>query len=334
MDKQLVINVKTVLFIAALILGSLLIVKILPIIILLYTALLSAIVLEPMIQYFSRQIVFNKPLSRLSSVLLTYSLMVLVLIGVVALIIPILVTQLQLLAEVDVPMLGKTLGEVFDNFSFNINTYLDNIGSLTASVFSVFSGVFTVLLGIAFSIYISMEWPDIKARLKKLPLGIYRSDVTHSVEEVEQSLGSWAKGQIILMLSVGSATTLGLVLLGGGSYALALGLLAGLLEFVPFVGPIVTAVIAVIIYYPTSPVLALAVVALFIVIQQLESNLLVPKVMQKVSGFNPLIILIAVTLGQNLFGIIGVLVAVPTFMIGSIVFKHFSPYIFPANESE
>ncbi len=334
MDKQLVINVKTVLFIAALILGSLLFVKIFPIIILLYTALLSAIVLEPLIQYFSRQIVFNRPLSRLTSVLITYSLMVLVLVGVFALIIPGLVTQLQLLGDVEIPRLNKTLGEVFNGFSFNINTYFDNIGSLTASVFSVFSGVFTVLLGIAFSIYISMEWLAIKKRIKKLPLGKYGADINHSVEEVELSLGSWAKGQIILMLSVGGTTTAGLVLLGGGSYAIALGLLAGLLEFVPFVGPIVTAVIAVIIYYPTSPVLALAVVAFFVVIQQLESNLLVPKVMQKVSGFNPLIILIAVTLGQNLLGIIGVLIAVPTFMIGSIVLKHFTPYIFPANESE
>jgi len=334
MDKQLVINIKTVLFIAALIVGSLLLVKIFPFLVLIYTALLSAIVLEPIIQYLSRQIVFNKPLSRITSILITYVSAALVLLGVTALIVPDLVSQLQLLGEVTIPRVNQTLGEIFNSFSFNADTYFNNLGSLTASVLGVFSGVFTALLGVAFSIYISMELPGIKRSLKRLPLGKYKEDVVQAIEDIELSIASWAKGQVILMLSVGSATTAGLLLLGGGSYALALGLLAGLLEFVPIAGPILTAIVAVIIYYPTSPVLAVAVIALFVVIQQLESNLLVPKVMQRVSGFNPLIILIAVTLGQQLLGVIGVLIAVPTFMIGSILAKRFAHYILPAIESE
>lgn len=332
MEKQLVINIKTVLFIAGLILAGFFLYRVFPLILLIYTALLAALVLEPSVQYFSKQILFNRPLNRVTAVLISYFLLVLVLVGIFALILPGLVSQLQLLMLVKLPYLDQTIGQfLFGNSSVELSSYFGNVVQLTASVFE---GFLTIFLGIAISIYLSMQWLDIKSHISRLPLGKYRNAILGAIDDIEASLGGWAKGQIILMLVVGLSTTVGLLLLGGGTYAIALGLLAGLLEFIPLVGPIVTAIIAVVIYYPTSPILAGAVVALFVIIQQLESNLLVPKVMQRISGFNPLLILLAVTLGQHFYGAVGVLIAVPTFMIGVILFHRLSPYFLSAKESE
>ena len=72
-----------------------------------------------------------------------------------------------------------------------------------------------------------------------------------------------------------------------------------------------------------SPVKALLIIFVFTIIQQIEGNILVPKVMQRVSGFSPIVILIALLVGSNLFGIIGAVVAVPVLMVGAIVVKNF-----------
>ena len=90
---------------------------------------------------------------------------------------------------------------------------------------------------------------------------------------------------------------------------------------VPTFGPIISAIIAGVVALSDSPIKAVGVIALFIVIQQLENNILVPKIMQKVTGFSPLIILIALLVGGKLFGIIGTLISVPSIIIGAVILK-------------
>ena len=166
-----------------------------------------------------------------------------------------------------------------------------------------------------------------------MPIGNYKREIEDSLSDIEDSLGNWAKGQLILMIVVGVTSTIGLVIIGGGQYAASLGLLSGLLEFVPMVGPIATAFLAFFIYLPISPVKALAVVGLFVLIQQLESNILVPKVMQKISGFSPLTVLVAIFIGSEFYGVVGALIVLPTFMIGAILLSKFSKYL-SIHESE
>jgi predicted PurR-regulated permease PerM len=111
------------------------------------------------------------------------------------------------------------------------------------------------------------------------------------------------------------------LLIVGVQFPLALALLAGIFEIVPIIGPIISAVVAALVAVIDSPIKALLIVGVFSLIQQLEGNLLVPKVMQKVSGFSPIVILIALLIGSNLFGLIGAVVAVPVLMIGAIIVK-------------
>ncbi|HHH14267.1 MAG TPA: AI-2E family transporter, partial [candidate division WWE3 bacterium] len=114
---------------------------------------------------------------------------------------------------------------------------------------------------------------------------------------------------------------IGLVALGV-NYALSLALIAGILEIVPIIGPIIATIPALIVGFAVSPIKGLGVLGLYILIQQLENNLIVPKVMQKAVGFNPLITMTAILIGGSLFGVLGALLSIPVTIIIVILFKH------------
>ena len=125
------------------------------------------------------------------------------------------------------------------------------------------------------------------------------------------------------MLLIGIVTYFGLLLLGV-PYPLALAVIAGLLEVIPILGPIISVIPAVIVAWSlVSPISAVGVIGLYILIQQLESNLIVPKVMQKVIGFNPLVTLIGFMIGAKLLGLTGAILAIPL----TIIFIEVSKYI-------
>jgi predicted PurR-regulated permease PerM len=135
-------------------------------------------------------------------------------------------------------------------------------------------------------------------------------------------MGAWLKGQLILCIIVGLAIFIGLSILGV-KYALVLGLIAGFLEIIPYVGPWTSAALAAFIALGQSPMLALFTLILFIVIQETNSNLLVPKIMQKAVGLNPIISILAIIIGAELAGFLGVLFAIPIASALSILLQDF-----------
>jgi predicted PurR-regulated permease PerM len=330
MDNQTKQTIKIMLVVTAFVLTGLLLFKLISLIVLLYTAFLLSLILEPMVRFFSSKVFLNKLISRSTAVVMTYLVFVISVAGIFLLIIPQAVSQLSLLGDVVMPIVNLPVKDIFGALSLDLSRFYPDVFSFTASFVSKF---FYLLFGLAASAYISIEWPDIKRRLLRLPIGNYKREIEDSLSDIEDSLGNWAKGQLILMIVVGVTSTIGLVIIGGGQYAASLGLLSGLLEFVPMVGPIATAFLAFFIYLPISPVKALAVVGLFVLIQQLESNILVPKVMQKISGFSPLTVLVAIFIGSEFYGVVGALIVLPTFMIGAILLSKFSKYL-SIHESE
>ena len=126
--------------------------------------------------------------------------------------------------------------------------------------------------------------------------------------------------QVVLSLTIGVITWLALTILGI-PFALPLAILAGFLEIIPTLGPIIAAIPATIVALAISPVMALSVIAVYIVIQLTENNFLVPKIMQKAVGLNPVVIIIAILVGSNLFGVIGALLSIPFVSAAIIVFR-------------
>lgn len=135
---------------------------------------------------------------------------------------------------------------------------------------------------------------------------------------IEDKLGAWLRGQLALSLIISLLVYVVLFAIGV-PYALPLAVLAGILEVVPVIGPIISAIPSVIVAYLISPVMALVVVIAFFVIQQLENNFIVPQVMKRAVGLNPLIIILAVSIGGKLLGIAGALLAVPITVVIQII---------------
>jgi predicted PurR-regulated permease PerM len=155
------------------------------------------------------------------------------------------------------------------------------------------------------------------------------------LEKIQKKMGLWILGQIILSFSIFILTLIGLVVVGlifkgeGSSpilsNALLLALLAGLLEVMPYIGPFLSAVPAVIIAFIFSPPLAFFVTILYLVIQKTEGYILVPKVMEKTVGTSPLVVLVALLIGFKLYGVVGLLIAVPLSSAITVAINEFWP---------
>lgn len=216
---------------------------------------------------------------------------------------------------------GAVGGSAIQNERF-FSTLSQEVSRFSASIFkitlSIFSGVLSFVTVAVLTFYLLLDEKNLKLRLKENLPAAYSERVLNIIYRAQQKLGAWVRGQLVLSLIVGTLYFVGLWILNV-DFPLALGLIGGLLEVVPVFGVIIAAVPAVLIALTASPVLALAVIALFFIVQQLENHVIVPKVMQRAVGVSPLVILIALLVGGRLQGIIGILLAVPIVVVGQIV---------------
>jgi predicted PurR-regulated permease PerM len=200
------------------------------------------------------------------------------------------------------------------------------IGKLPAQILkfgiSVFSNALSIVTILTFAFYILLA----REKLGEQLLGLFGEKKAKQIEffvtEMEKKLGGWARGQLILMFLVGLTTYIGLKLLGL-PFTLPLALLAGLLEIVPILGPILAAVPAVIVGLSISPLTALAAAALALLIQQIESSVFVPKIMEKSLGLSPMITLLAIFVGLKVASIPGALLSIPVVITLQIAGKEF-----------
>jgi predicted PurR-regulated permease PerM len=140
----------------------------------------------------------------------------------------------------------------------------------------------------------------------------WRSDVWRILRIINGVLSSYIRGQLLLALAVGVASTIGLALVGA-PYAFLLGLISGLTEIVPVIGPIVGAIPGLILaaFHPEGWVMVLKVLAVYVVVQQLENHLLVPKIQGDSVKLHPAIIMVALVIGSQVAGLWGLIIAVP-----------------------
>ncbi len=184
----------------------------------------------------------------------------------------------------------------------------DQIVQAGATAAHTLFSFFTVFV-LAF--YWLVERPSIKrAILRAVPVRRARG-VNTVWMEVEEKLGGWVRGQLLLMLAIGLMATGGYVVLGLPN-AILLGVTAGLFEIVPMIGPFLAFAPAVLVALAAiDPTRALAVVGYALVIQQIESNILVPRVMGRTVGVSPLTVLLGILIGGALAGLPGAFLAVP-----------------------
>lgn len=192
-----------------------------------------------------------------------------------------------------------------------------NILSVTAAAVS---NLLIILTTLVLTFYLLLDWENLKKSFVGLLNTRAQGRVQAIIDSMENRLGGWLRGQVVLMLVVGFMVYLGLFALGI-EFALPLALIAGVLEIVPVVGPIVSAIPALVVGFGTSFWLGVWVLALYIIVQQLENHLIVPNVMGRAVGFSPLATLLFIFAGGQLFGIGGALLAIPAALFLSIIIK-------------
>lgn len=322
MTSEIRITTKTILTAVLVVFGIWLAIQLRAILLILFASLILALGLTPLVDWLTK-----KRVPRGLAVFLVTIFLCLFFVGLGAVGISPLIDQTQKLIQ-KLPQFLDTLAqspnapEFLRGFNQALAEQLSDVSrNILRATWGAFSGALTVVSVLFLTFYLLLDLENFKKLLLSFLSKADHRAAKDIIEEIETKLGVWLRTQFLLMIIVGMMTFLGLWLLRV-DYALPLALIAGLLEMIPTLGPIIAAIPAVIVGFASSSLTGLGVLALAILVQQLENNLIVPKLMQKAVGFNPLLTMIIILVGGRLFGLLGILISVPATLVASILAKH------------
>lgn len=314
MPKTIEISHRTVIFTVLFLVLLKFLVEIWPILVGLFIAVLLMTALNPLVDRLERLRV-----PRAIAIFLVYILLFTGIIGGLSGIIPPLAEQTSTLVN-RLPQMFDEVGGWLESIGITgvdgevIASQLSQLGSIPANLvrftLGLFSNLIAVFAVLVITFYLLLERKNLDKYLLVLFGEGGEKRAKSFVDKLEAKLGGWVRGELTLMLIVGVMTYIGLKLLAI-PFALPLAILAGLLEIVPNIGPTISAIPAVLLGLTISPVTGLAVAALYFLVQQLENGIIVPKVMQRAVGVNPLVTIISLAIGFKLAGALGAVLAVP-----------------------
>jgi len=204
----------------------------------------------------------------------------------------------------------QILTNLASNFTGSAGVATDAAGGIVRTVGGVFHGLVNFVLVLVISFYFAVQEKGIENFLKIIVPAKDEKYVIDLWYRSQHKIGRWMQGQVILGVLVGVLVYLGLVIMGV-QHALLLAIAAAMFELIPVFGPTLAAVPAVLIALTSSVTLGLMVVAFYVIIQQFENHLIYPIVVRKVVGVPPILVIIALLIGVNLAGFMGVILSVP-----------------------
>ena len=299
-------------------------------VLILLTAIVIASAIEPATKWFGR---YKVP--RIPAVLIVYIIVVLLLFGLFYLFIPALLDEASNLfatlpeyvnsININNPLTNAPLispdavpsGVTGTSFSLGqliteLRSAVTNVsGGFLRTLNTIFGGVLSLILIVVFSFYFAVREEGIDDFLRIItPIG-NEEKIISLWKRSQEKIGRWAQGQLVLALIIAVLTYLGLTIFGV-PYALLLAILAAVFELIPIFGPILAAIPAVIIAFVEGGLsLGLMVIGLYLIIQQFENHLIYPLVVKKVIGVPPLLVIIALLIGGQLAGFLGIILSVP-----------------------
>ncbi|TWI57186.1 AI-2E family transporter [Halalkalibacter nanhaiisediminis] len=317
-----------------------------PIAILVQT-LFAPIVLAGVLFYLLRPLVnlLSKWIPRGFSILLLYLSGIALITALVFLIGPELQKQFNSLAR-NMPSFINEIREMFinlqqneyisrfqqgDNFSFDeitsrftdyLNEIVSAIGSNIASFIGFIANVLIILVIIPFVLFYMLKEGEKAPRqvLKYLPKK-QQYEGQRILSDMDVALSSYIQGQIIVSFCVGVLVYIGYLIIGI-DYPLVLALIAMFTNVIPFIGPWIGTFPGVIVGFLDSPLMALWVIIVVVVVQQIESNLISPQIMGRKLDIHPLTIILLLLVASRFAGLLGLLLAVPTYAVGKVIVSH------------
>lgn len=219
------------------------------------------------------------------------------------------------------PEMQKLLDSFLASIRPRIENYLATIGIKAFNfIVTLTNSIFTLILATVLNFYFLIDMENIeKWFMNILPQNI-KDKTLNALKEINVSFKSFLKAQAILCLFVGLADGLGAWILGV-NYALILGIIAGFTEIIPYLGPFLGAIPAIVIALTISPWKALEIAIWYLVVQQIEAHFVVPNVMGKTMGLHPLTVIFSLLVFGKLLGFLGVILAVPIVAVMKIILK-------------
>lgn len=313
------ISFKTIIFTALFVMSLALLWKIRSILILFFISFIFMEAVNPTINKLQKL-----KIPRVLAILLIYILLLAVIFIAFAGIVPILIEQTTGLVN--------TLPNIIQNFTIFGTSAVDLSsqfkileaipGNIAKTALSIFTDLFSMLVIFVITFYFLLERKNFDKYGYAL-LGEEKGNkVLTVIDNLEKRLGSWVNAELLLITVVGILSYIGYLFLGL-KYAVPLAILAGLLEIVPNIGPIVAGILAALVGLTISPLTALLALGWGFLIQQFENNIIVPKVMKETVGLNPIITIFILAIGASLGGIMGAVLAIPIYLTIEVVVKAF-----------
>jgi len=328
------ISIATVLKILLLLLALWALFIIRDIIAIVFITLIITATLSPLIDKMAKNRV-----PRVVSIMLAYVLIIAFFGAVVYFVLPPMITQLKMLAEqlpsyfiyfntfVDNVKEFGIQANLIDGSQQNITAISDFLTNFTNDIFNTtrgfISGFIALLTVLVLTLYLLLDEGGIKKFFVALLPIKQKAQLVNIANKIGLGLGAWLRGQLLLGIIVGVVVYIGLYFLNV-PYALTLAILAGVLEIIPIIGPIISAIPAILIALTMGLPAAVMVAIFYILVQELENKLLVPKVMQHSVGLHPVTIIIVLLIGAKLMGIIGILLAIPITTMIYIILKEWT----------
>jgi predicted PurR-regulated permease PerM len=293
---------------------------------LLYVCMLLAMGLSPLVRWIERQrlwAVGRKRLPRPLAILVIYAAVIGTLTGVGFAIVPPLIQQSQQLVKEFPHLIDRgqerlaSWGLISPDTSYKELLQQSPIGGgdavtlLMSTVWGFIGGLFGMITILLLTFYMLVESQSIFEFFVRLFPRERRRQVASVSALVTIKVSAWLGGQIFLGFVIGATSAIGLGLMGV-PYFFVLALISGIGEMIPMVGPLISAIPAIGVAFTVSPGLALGVAVFFLLQQQFENAVLVPKLMGETVGLSAVTVITALMIGSELFGLAGALLAVPT----------------------
>jgi predicted PurR-regulated permease PerM len=273
---------------------------------------------------------WEKYLPRTLSIVVLYTILILVFIITAALIVPILVSQLtDFLGFVQTELLTRGIsgdnviqqfhdnlemalhGEGIQGFEQLFIQFRGSLGAVYSTTVGFLGGIVAIFTVLISSFYLLLDEENFQKFIRMLFPKSEQNRASMIMDHISAKMGNYLRGQLLLMLSIGVVIGIALAILGV-PYPLLLGIWAGLMELFPYVGPVLGAVPGVFLAFTTlGMVKGLIALVIYLIVQQLENQFLAPKIMGKALGLSPVVIIFALLIGGKLFGLVGLLIAVP-----------------------
>ncbi|MDX9872152.1 MAG: AI-2E family transporter [Clostridia bacterium] len=283
----------------------------------------------------------KKGISRIFAIAILYIFLAVLAGGAILYGVPVLLRDLNSLAEV-IPQYTEAAQKMVDEFQLRYsrvplpesirqvgdgvissveNTSIGLLKDTVTSILHLFSQTFNILLAPLLGFYFLIDYHALGPKILQLVPVRYRANLSSLSHEIDVMIKNVIRGNLLVATLVAVLATAGMLLIGM-DYPLLIGLLVGLTNFIPYFGAFISTVPIVILALLKSKWLALYVLGVMVLIQQVEGNIISPKILGGYIGLHPLVIIFALLAGGSLWGFLGLLLAVPAAAVLKVLLYH------------